>query len=179
MNNFELYYLKHKGVFLNLAEQQIGFYKILLLQAQQTKSISPTSSVAFQLPSCASGSCLAIVTWGCLETMHITERSSRPPSLQGTFPLPSLGWGNGGRELQILEACKIHGWSMEMGSLADSQGNVSLTSLPRMAKEIPKEMALSPVATRTGQLLFIYRPALCLAGGIRRREGIRRGETII
>jgi len=46
-------------------------------------------------------------------------------------------------------------------------------------KNIPKEMALSPVATRIGQLLFIYRPALHLACGIRRREGIRRGETII
>ena len=107
MNNFELYYLKHKGVFLNLAEQQIGFYKILLFQAQQTKSISPTSSVAFQLPSCASGSCLAIVTWGCLETMHITERSSRPPSLQGTFPLPSLGWGDGQPSRQPGE-CEPH-----------------------------------------------------------------------
>ena len=68
---------------------------------------------------------------------------------------------------------------MEMGSLAGSQGNVSLTSLPWMGTKIPKEMALSPVATWIGQLLFIYRPALHLACGIRRREGIRRGETII
>lgn len=76
VNNFEVYYLKHKGVFLNLAEQQIGSEKILLFQTQQTESSSPTTSVAFQIPYCASGSSLSTTTWG----------AKQPHMLQGEVP---------------------------------------------------------------------------------------------
>jgi len=111
VNNLGLYYLTYKAVFLNLAEQQIGFLKILLFQAQETESISPTT-----FPGCPdSRLCLRPrppPPPGVLSN-RTSYRKKSPPSL---CP-PGDGDVGVGRELQFQKPREIlQSGSMGRGS---------------------------------------------------------------